>query len=188
MWLPQNQFAQIWQFKDTLSYVKGTHSLKMGVELRRDAVNFLDLCCNRGNLSFSGQYTGQGITDFLLGIPNHVELENLNIAHIYRNGLSAFAGDTWRATPRLTINYGVRYEYSSPLIERDNHATNFDPTLNGGQGGLVSVSSNASGTFDRTTVHPVYHNFAPRVGIAFEPGPASISKIIIATAARASWL
>ncbi len=179
MWLPQNQFAQIWQFKDTLSYVKGTHSLKMGVELRRDAVNFLDLCCNRGNLSFSGQYTGQGITDFLLGIPNHVELENLNIAHIYRNGLSAFAGDTWRATPRLTINYGVRYEYSSPLIERDNHATNFDPTLNGGQGGLVSVSSNASGTFDRTTVHPVYHNFAPRVGIALQITP----KLILRTGA-----
>ncbi|HXM95109.1 MAG TPA: TonB-dependent receptor [Candidatus Dormibacteraeota bacterium] len=179
MWLPQNQFAQVWQLKDTLVYVKGPHTIKTGVELRRDAVNFLDLCCNRGNLSFSGQYTGQGITDFLLGLPNHVELENLNVAHVYRNGLNAFAGDTWRATQRLTVNYGVRYEYSSPLIERDNHVTNFDPTANGGQGGLVTVAPNASGTFERTTVHPTRNHFAPRLGIAYQITP----KLILRTGA-----
>jgi hypothetical protein len=179
MWLPQNQFAQIWQVKDTLIYVKGRHTLKMGGEWRRDADNFLDLCCNRGNLGFNGQYTGQGITDFLLGLPNHVELENLDVAHIYRNGVNAFAGDAWRATQRLTINYGVRYEYSSPLFERNNHVTNFDPTANGGQGGLVSVAPNASGTFERTTVHPTLNHFAPRVGIAYQITP----KLILRTGA-----
>jgi hypothetical protein len=167
MWLPQNQFAQIWQLKDAVTYIKGTHSLKMGIEWRRDADNFSDLCCIRGNLSFNSQYTGQGITDFLLGLPNHSELENLNIARIYRNGWNWFVGDSWRATQKLTLNYGLRYEYSSPLFERDNHATNFDPTLNGGQGGLFTVPAKASGTFERTTVHPSKDNFAPRVGFAY---------------------
>lgn len=170
-WLPQNQFAQIWQFKDALSFVKGNHTLKGGVEWRRDADNFLDLCCNRGFFNFSGQYTGQGVTDFLLGLPTNQELENLNVSHIYRNGFNWFVGDTWRTSKRLTINYGVRYEYASPLFERQNHVTNFDPSLNGGKGGLVTVPANASSTFARTTVHPVLDNFAPRVGLALQIAP-----------------
>jgi len=104
-------------------------------------------------------------------LPNHEELENLNVAHIYRNRLNWFASDTWRATKTLTINYGVRYEYASPLFERQNHATNFDPSLNNGQGGLYTVPANASGTFERTTVHPVQNNFAPRVGFAYQVTP-----------------
>ena len=176
-WLPQNQFAQIWQFKDTITLIKGTHSLKAGIEWRRDADNFSDLCCTRGFFNFNGQYTGnQGITDLLLGLPNQAELENLNIAHIYRNGFNWFVGDSWRAKPKLTINYGVRYEYESPLFERDNHVTNFSPTLNGGQGGLFTIPSNASGTFNRTTVHPKMDNFAPRVGIAYQLSPNMVMR------------
>lgn len=170
-WLPQNQFAQIWQFKDALSAVRGSHTLKGGIEWRRDSDNFLDLCCNRGFYNFSGQYTGQGITDFILGLPTNEELENLNVAHIYRNGFNWFVSDTWRATKKLTINYGVRYEYASPLFERQNHVTNFDPSLNNGQGGLYTVPANASGTFERTTVHPVLDNFAPRAGLALQITP-----------------
>jgi hypothetical protein len=176
LWLPQNQFAQIWQLKDAVTYIKGTHSLKLGIEWRRDGDNFSDLCCIRGNYGFNGQYTGAGITDLLLGLPSHDELENLNIARIYRNGWNWFVGDSWRATSRLTLTYGVRYEYSSPLFERDNRATNFDPTLNGGQGGLFSIPSNASGTFNRTTVHPVKDNFAPRVGFAFGITPKLVMR------------
>jgi Carboxypeptidase regulatory-like domain len=176
MWLPQNQFAQIWQLKDALTYIKGTHSLKMGFEWRRDADNFSDLCCIRGNYSFNSQYTGQGITDFLMGLPNHAELENLNIARVYRNGWNWFVGDSWRAHPKFTLNYGVRYEYSSPLFERDNHETNFDPSLNGGQGGLFTIAPNASGTFNRTTVHPSKANFAPRVGFAYSLLPKLVMR------------
>jgi len=175
-WLPQNQFSQIWQLKDAVTYIKGTHSLKMGIEWRRDGVNFSDLCCIRGNLGFNSQYTGQGITDFLLGLPNHAELENLDIARVYRNGWNWFVGDTWRTSQKLTINYGVRYEYSSPLFERNNRETNFDPTLNGGQGGLVTVPANASGAFQRTTVHPVKNNFAPRVGFAYSVLPKLVMR------------
>lgn len=166
-WLPQNQFAQIWQFKDAVTYIKGTHSLKAGFEWRRDADNFLDLSANRGFYNFSGQYTGQGITDFLLGLPTNQELESLDIAHVYRDGVNWFVGDTWRTTNKLTINYGLRYEYTSPLYERDNHVTNFLPST----GALYTVPSNASGTYARTTVHPDYSKFAPRVGIAYQITP-----------------
>jgi Carboxypeptidase regulatory-like domain len=167
-WLPQNQFAQIWQFKDVLTFIKGSHTLKGGVEWRRDADNFLDLSANRGFFSFSGQYTGQGITDFLLGLPNSDQLTSLDIAHVYRNGFNWFVEDDWRASSRLTVNYGVRYEYSSPLYERQNHVTNFDPNLRSGQGGLFTIPADASGTFERTTVHPTRDGFAPRAGFAYK--------------------
>ena len=176
MWLPQNQFAQIWQLKDAVTFIKGSHSLKMGFEWRRDADNFSDLCCIRGNYGFGSQYTGQGITDFLMGLPNHAELENLDIARVYRNGWNWFVGDSWRTNQKLTLNYGVRYEYSSPLFERDNHETNFDPNLNGGQGGLFTIPANASGTFQRTTVHPVKNNFAPRAGFAYSMYPKLVMR------------
>jgi hypothetical protein len=176
MWLPQNQFAQIWQLKDAVTYIKGAHSLKMGVEWRRDADNFSDLCCIRGNYGFNSQYTGQGITDFLMGLPNHAELENLDIARVYRNGWNWFVGDSWRASQKLTLNYGVRYEYSSPLFERNNHETNFDPTMNGGQGGLFTIPANASGALQRTTVHPAKTNFAPRVGFAYSLTPKLVMR------------
>lgn len=176
MWLPQNQFAQIWQLKDAVTFIKGSHSLKMGVEWRRDADNFSDLCCIRGNYGFNSQYTGQGITDFLMGLPNHAELENLDIARIYRNGWNWFVSDSWRVNQKLTLNYGVRYEYSSPLFERNNHETNFGPNLNGGQGGLFTVPANASGTLQRTTVHPVKTNLAPRVGFAYSLMPKLVMR------------
>lgn len=176
-WLPQNQFAQIWQFKDALTLIRNTHTILVGTEIRRDSDNFLDLCCIRGQMSFSGQYTGQGITDFLLGLPNADQLENLDVAHIYRNGRAGFAEDTWRAKPKLTINYGLRYEYSSPLFERQNHVTNFRPTLNGGQGGLITVPSSASGTFQQTSVHPYYDGFAPRAGIAYKITPKLVMRL-----------
>ncbi len=166
-WLPQSQFAQVWQFKDAVTYIKGAHTLKAGIEWRRDTDNFTDLCCNRGFYNFSGQYTGQGIADLLLGLPANQELENLDVAHIYRDGINWFVADTWRATNRLTINYGIRYEYVSPLYERNNHVTNFLPSL----GALFTVPSNASGAYARTTIHPVYDNFNPRLGIAYQITP-----------------
>ena len=98
----------------------------------------------------------------------------MNIAHIYRNGFHWFVGDSRRAKPKLTINYGVRYEYESLLFERDNHVTNFSPMLNGGQGGLFTIPSNASGTFNRTPIHPKMDNFAPRVNIAYELSPRMV--------------
>ena len=167
-WLPQNQFSQVWQFVDTLNYIRGSHNIKTGVEIRRDSDNFLDICCNRGYFNFNGQYTGQGMTDFLLGQPFQVGLTSLNIVHQYQDGRAGFVQDTWRTTSKLTFNYGLRYEFVTPTIERNNHITNFDPTLNNGQGGLFTVSPTATGLKARTTIDPYYKSFAPRFGFAYQ--------------------
>ncbi|HYL34595.1 MAG TPA: TonB-dependent receptor [Bryobacteraceae bacterium] len=165
---PQNQFSQVWQYRDGVTYIRGSHTFKAGGEWRRDANSFLDLCCNRGSFSFSGQYTGNAFADFLLGIPTETALETLTIPHLYQNALAFFIQDTWKVNQKLTFNYGVRYEYVSPPFERDNRVTNFNPALNGGQGGLFTASPSASGTYERTTIQPWKAGIVPRLGLAYQ--------------------
>lgn len=166
-WLPQNQFSQVWQYRDVLTYIKGSHTIKAGFEVRRDADNFLDICCQRGFYNFNSQYTGAGITDFLLGLPSSTRLATNTIVHEYQDGYSGFVQDTWRVAPNVTLNYGLRLEYATPTIERENHITNFDPNGNGGQGALFSVPADASDVQTRTTIRRLPINWAPRAGLSY---------------------
>ena len=74
----------------------------------------------------------------------------------------------WKATSKLTLTYGLRYELFAPLIDRNNETTNFTP-LNGG--GLITAASNASGWSGRALIHPALDNFAPRFGFAYQMLP-----------------
>ncbi|MBX9601664.1 MAG: TonB-dependent receptor [Bryobacteraceae bacterium] len=166
--LPQNQYSHVWSWRDALTWIKGSHTFKFGGEIRRDSQQFLDVCCNRGSFNFNGQYTRSGLVDFLLGAPQRVALTSETIPHQYQDGFSWFAQDTWRVTKKLTLNYGLRYEYVSPEIERDNRYTNFDYSARNGQGALVTARPDADGVYERALVRPDRNNFAPRIGIAYQ--------------------
>src|SRR2546430_15491544 len=73
--------------------------------------------------------------------------------------------DTWKATAKLTLTYGLRYELFAPVMERKNDTSNFTPA-NGG--GIVTAASNASGWFARSLIHPDLNDFAPRLGFAYQ--------------------
>ena len=74
-----------------------------------------------------------------------------------------YAQDDFKLTPKLTLNYGLRYEFATPPIERDNQFANFDP-----QTGAFLFASDGS-LFDRALVYPDRNNFAPRFGFAYAP-------------------
>ena len=158
----------MYQFEDTLKMVRGPHTLKVGGGWRRDTNTLYDVCCNRGFFAFSGQYTGSALTDLLLGLPQSAGLATLTIPHVFNDTISWFVQDTYQATPRLTVNYGVRYEYTTPRIERDNRVTNFDPTARGGRGALVTAPPDAEDTAARSLIEPWRKGFAPRIGIAYK--------------------
>jgi hypothetical protein len=148
---------------DNVSYVLGNHELKWGVEFRRGSTNLISDLNGPGFLSFTGNVAFPGSTaleDFLGGFPafgqilaggeNHVQV---SVRSIY-----AYMMDTYRVTPNLTANLGIRYEYTTPPSEANNLIANFLPST-----GIVQVGHGINNVFQ-----PDRHNFAPRVGIAWD--------------------
>lgn len=160
---------------DTLSYNIGAHALSFGGEFRRAVLDVGYDINERGTFTFDGSrgpwstdptVTGnlRNLADFLAGYPS-----NSNGAIIaqgplqrlyYQNSFDLWAGDTFRVTPHLTLNYGARYTYQGVLHDSKNSITNFIP----GQG-FVTPGQNGAG--------PLYpqdwNNLAPRLGFAYTP-------------------
>ena len=138
-WRPQDTRSQVWQFIDNLSYFRGDHSFKFGFEWKRAINNFLDIRAPNGEMRTRTNWTNNGLANFLLGNFAEAVLTSPLVPHNYINGTMFYAQDSWRVTPTFTFNYGVRYEYFTPIIERDGLTSNFDPNANGGRGALITT-------------------------------------------------
>jgi hypothetical protein len=170
-WRPQSQISQSWNFIENLSWLKGSHSFKFGYQYLRRSDNFADIRAPQGELQINGIYTGNssfGLPDFLLGDVDATHFTTPLVVHYFQPGHSFYAMDTWKATPKLTVTYGLRYELFAPVIDRDNQTSNFTPD-NGG--GIISAASNASGWAARALINPDKNDFAPRLGIAYQLSP-----------------
>ncbi|MDQ6678276.1 MAG: carboxypeptidase regulatory-like domain-containing protein [Acidobacteriota bacterium] len=166
-WRPQFQVSQVWQLLDTLSWLKGEHSFKFGYEYRHTSNNFLDIRSPQGEISANGIYTnngGFGVPDFLLGDIDSVRFTTPTVVHNYQIGHSFFAQDSWRIKRNLTLNYGVRYELFSPLLNHQNALANF---TGADGGGLVTATD--GDWYQRSLIHPDKNDFAPRIGFSYQP-------------------
>ena len=170
-WRPQYQISQAWNLVENLNWLKGTHSFKFGYQYLRRSDNFLDIEAPQGLILETGVITGSesmALPDLLLGDVNLAIFTTPHVVHYFQPGHSFYAMDTWRAAPKLTLTYGLRYELFAPLIDRNNQTSNFTPA-NGG--GLITAASNASGWYNRALIHPDLNNFAPRFGFAYQMMP-----------------
>jgi carboxypeptidase family protein len=157
-------FAQnIFEFSDTLSKTAGAHALKFGVVVRKEQDNSDLSGGSRPLYSFSGLFNLANDAPIFEAINADPRTgEPADAQHYYRTPYYAgFAQDDWKVRPNLTLNLGVRYEYFSPLTEKNGKLSNlFFPTSNllGGQVRPV----------DRF-YEPDRNNFAPRFGFAYSP-------------------
>jgi hypothetical protein len=166
---PQFQTSEVFQFAGHVTWTKGNHNVKVGAERRRDLVTYIDLRSLNGELSFNdGRYTGFGLGDFLLGLSSVQRLTLFHQPDLYSDGWQVYAQDSWRATDNLTLNYGVRYEYFTPLFDRDNLLTNIDPAT----GQIVTATD--GGVRDRTLIAPDRNDVAPRIGFAWTVTPSVV--------------
>ena len=155
----------ITQFVDHLSHPVGAHTIRVGGELHYNKVANAAYGNSRGSITFLGGNaigTGAGSTpleDFLAGLPfkSSVEVGNPTL-HLHNWAYSGFFADDWRATKRLTLNFGVRYEYSTVVQEANNLLGNFDPNV-----GMVQVGHQISNLYQ-----PDHKNFGPRAGFAWD--------------------
>jgi hypothetical protein len=157
---------------------RGRHMLMFGGLFRRQQFNLLAQEDPRGSLAFTGAATGSDFAGFLLGVPDTSSIAFGNADKYFRAfSLAAYFTDDWRLGPGLTLNFGLRWEYSSPITELYGRLVNLDiapgfsavaPTVGGQPEGALTGRS-----YPSSLIQPDRNNFAPRVGFAWRPFPAS---------------
>ncbi len=169
----------------TVSKAVGHHSLAMGAEYRRISADVLVYGNSAGNFSFTSGFTqgpdpntasstaGDAFASFLLGYPASGDIAVATPGHYLINYYAGYVQDNFRATSKLALNLGLRYEFESGLQEKDNHFTvGFDPSaafpvaapgLNL-KGGLMYAGVNGYPDFQG---HPIHTQFSPRGGLAW---------------------
>lgn len=165
--------ANNYQVMEHLTWIKGSHNVKFGGSFIRRQFNFYQALNQRGNFAFDGSFTsqvgvgntGSGLADFLLGFPLNSTLAVINNPVGQRQSESGlYFQDTWKATRKLTLTLGLRYELFTPRTEVYDRQANFDPTY---PGGAVVVAS-GSAPCGRALRCTNYDNFAPRIGLAYQ--------------------
>jgi hypothetical protein len=169
LYLPEHAFENIYQIADTLTWIRGRHSLKLGVDFRRQQRNFYQVTAPRGFFDFGGVYTndlstangGNGLADALLGIPDVNEQDFLNGLYPTRYwDFGGFVQDDFRVRPNLTVNIGLRYGITSPANGR---VGNFD--LNR----AIVVTSYGQNATSHAGVKFDTGDWAPRLGFSWSP-------------------
>jgi outer membrane receptor protein involved in Fe transport len=170
---PRNSAQNSYEVYDSLSHVRGAHSLKFGGELRRNQVNVLQIIAPNAFFIFAPSFpTNDAFANFLLGRPV-VFFQGLgDVGRGLREWQSAlYVQDEWRVNSRLTLNYGLRYEVNTPVTEVRDRLNAFVP----GQQSTVFPNAQKGILFPGDTgiakgVAPVFwKGFMPRLGLAWDP-------------------
>ncbi len=174
------------QVLDHVTWVKGRHTFKMGIDWRPQRFtqrnrSFPDF----GRYDFRGGFSGFSWADFLLGLPA-VTTRTAQRGTLYArfHSVAGFFQDDFQLKPNFTLNYGLRFDYDSPLVDKFDILSSFDPAL----GALVVPTSEAlskvppqfpeaipiltaerAGFPSRSLRDRDTNNFAPRLGFAYRP-------------------
>ena len=174
---PLIELENVYQYLDNVTFIRGTHTFKSGVDFKKVERNFTQILgAPAGSFSFGPNFTadpsnltvtGNAFADFLLGDPTSGSvITNSGLAGLRTTELSTYFQDTWRVSQRLAVSYGVRYDLFTPQTEVFNRQTNIDPVtgklvLPGQGGSYQGLSTNALISTNKL-------NFAPRFGFAYK--------------------
>ena len=149
--VPRNRVDSNWHFVDDYSWKAGKHDIKFGYEFRRTTIMQVIDHNFRGTLDFPD------LSAFLQGTPDDgAQVTGDSRRHMFQNNHSFYVQDSFRWTPRLTLNMGLRWDYFGVVGEKNNLLWTFDPA-NGGD----NVPT-------RELYNKDYNNFAPRLSVAYD--------------------
>jgi outer membrane receptor protein involved in Fe transport len=159
---PRHRVDSNWQALDNFSWKVGKHDVKFGYEYRRTSIQQFFGVNFRGELDFNT------LDDFLAGNVTNGGSQSLgdSIRHTYQNNHGLYVQDTYQLNPRLTFDYGLRWDYFGVVGEKNNlftNVTNFDPV-----GQTVTLTQLGQPGL-RQVYKPDYKNFAPRLSVAWDP-------------------
>jgi hypothetical protein len=172
---PTTLINNTFSYSDTFSWIKGKHAMKYGFMFAPYQNNTkYDFYVN-GEFDFYGAFTGAGsgveFADFLMGIPDEYYQFGSAPSNIRSKAYYAFAQDEWRIGKKLVLNYGLRYEYSTPKLDTQGRSFSLRPGsqsqrfVNAPIGLLFPGDANAP----KGANFPDRNDFAPRIGFAWDP-------------------
>jgi hypothetical protein len=206
-YMPSNELQNVISFNDNVAKIWGRHSLKIGVNFQHVRFYGLQSANPTGSQLYSrrytydpgdhsGQLTGSGVADFLLDQMRSSSLNSDTPVTNLRWYDAAYIEDDWKLRPNLTVNLGLRWEYTQPFEELHDFQANFNGTFAGmgqGTGTLLIPQSQSSYPIptaitsefakdnvtvkyvsNRGLVNPDRHEFAPRIGLAYQPTAKSV--------------
>lgn len=178
----------IFQWQDNLSWIVGRHTIKFGGEVWRNSGQNYGVSPSRayGSISFSGDFSGYSYADFLLGIPYSGSRSSAGFVLSTSTNFDkfAFVQDDFKISPRLTLNFGLRYEMNPPMVEAQDRTFSFNPYT--GQmvvpteaskkllfpafvnSKLVPIVTASEAGLPRALAYTHKTNFAPRAGFAYK--------------------
>ena len=164
-------------FGDDLTMIRGNHQWGFGAQVAfwesLSAANVR----SPGTYTFDGGVTGIGLVDFMIGRPFTFIQSAPNTLHIKQKYFGLYGQDTWKMSPTMTLNYGVRWEPWFPQQHQNNAVYNFSPDrFRAGQRSRVFPQAPQGFTYPgdegfpgQAGMNPDWLNVAPRVGIAWDP-------------------
>lgn len=188
-WLPTKEYSNEWDLIENLTLTKGNHSMKFGGEFRPFHFPFFQVPFPHGDMDFAktetaygstatdgctsnlpcsgnfGADSGDSMASFLIGAIDYGQISTTNFISSTKQAYATYFTDTWKFSPKLTFNLGVRYELFSPIGEQFGRQSNFvlqDLTLyipkGPNQNAALPPNFNTSYTFNGTTYAALFPN------------------------------
>ncbi|MGH9349028.1 MAG: carboxypeptidase regulatory-like domain-containing protein [Vicinamibacterales bacterium] len=175
---------EVLQISNDFTLIRGSHSLKFGVDVRKEHMFIAFVNRPNGDFTFNGVFTGNPAADFLLGLPSQFRRTTANASQDGTGwSYAGYAQDELRPWANLTLNLGLRYELARPFVEAGDAINAFHPgeqsqRFPNAPAGLVYPGDPGvpRGTYETDT-----NNLAPRLGLAWDPTGTGRSSL------RAAW-
>jgi Carboxypeptidase regulatory-like domain/TonB dependent receptor len=169
------QYNNSYQVLDNFTKVYGTHTLKFGGQFHYDQIDERNLAAENGQYSFTGTETGIDFADFLIGAPDSLTQASPQILDSRSKYYALYGQDSWRINSNLVFNYGLRWEASMPWYDTQNKTETIIPgkqsvKFPGAPLGYVVAGDPG---VPRTLGPTQWHNFSPRLGLAYSPSASS---------------
>jgi Carboxypeptidase regulatory-like domain len=179
------QVGNTFQWADNLSWVKGNHTAKFGVDVRRSRFDQTLYYNVNGEFTFDSSGPNAVVFNdnypgYLLGLADTYSQGSAQREDVRNTGLYLFAQDSWKLKPNLTLNYGLRWELDTPLTDQLGHVQTFrpgqtsttypcDPTITPLADCPTGLLVPGDKGIQPGLTSTYYNAFAPRVGLAYSP-------------------
>jgi hypothetical protein len=165
---PVDRDSQNRQLVGDITWIRGRHNIKIGANLMRTQNNIFNIRSEIGNYAFNGRFTNDSVADFLLGTASGYDWSSRIQVDLRSWNTAAYVQDDWKVSNRLTVNLGLRYEVTTPFLDKRDRMGILDNYTDPANPRIIYAGAEGDDTFNRAMVATDSNNFMPRVGLVYK--------------------